>query len=165
MKRRLSYSSSHGFTLIELLIVIAMISILTTMALPSFQNQIIRAQVQEAIQLSKFVREDIETFYSKRHRLPKNNQEAGVPRAEKIIGNYVEKVEVKNGMINIVLGNKINKNASGKTLSVRPALVSGEPKVPISWVYGYATPPKGMAVQGENLSTIPEQFLPINCRL
>ncbi len=153
-----------GFTLIELLIVISMISILTTMALPSFQNQIIRTQVKEAIALSEFVRKDIQTFYTEKKRLPKNNAEAGVPDSKKIIGNYVESLTVEKGCIHILLGNRINKNAAGKILSVRPALIPDEPKVPISWVYGYASIPNGMVVVGENKTMVASQFLPVNCR-
>lgn len=155
---------NKGFTLIELLIVVAMIGILTTMALPSFQDQIIRTQVQEAIELSEFVRQDIQTFYREKHRLPKNNAEAGLPPAEKIIGNYVEAITVNGGSIEIHLGGRINKNAAGTILSIRPAIVADAPKVPISWVYGFASTPKGMTLIGENHSSIPARFLPVNCR-
>ncbi len=156
--------TSKGFTLIELLIVVAMIGILTTMALPSFQDQIIRTQVQEAIGLSEFVRKDIETFYLQKKRMPKNNAEAGLPPAEKIIGNYVESITVNGGTIDIHLGGRINKNAAHMVLSIRPAVVADAPRVPVAWVYGFATTPKGMTLVGENHSTIPARFLPVNCR-
>jgi type IV pilus assembly protein PilA len=157
-------NGAKGFTLIELLIVIAMIGILTTMALPSFQDQIIRSQVEEAIVLSKFVRQDIEAFYQAKQRLPKDNAEAGLPAGEKIIGNYVTSVKVDGGRIDILLGGRINKNAAGKVLSIRPAIVTDASKVPIAWVYGLASTPKGMTLVGENHTSIPAQFLPVNCR-
>jgi type IV pilus assembly protein PilA len=158
------HNGTRGFTLIELLIVIAMISIMTTMALPSFQDQIIRTQVQEAIALSEFVRSDVATFYKEKGRLPKSNAEAGLPPAERIVGNYVASVTVDGGRIDILLGGRINKNAAGKILSIRPAIIPESSKVPIAWVYGYASIPKGMALVGENRSTIIAQFLPVNCR-
>ena len=71
---------------------------------------------------------------------------------------------VDNGSIHIYLGNRINKNAAGKILSIRPALIPDEPQVPVSWVYGYASVPTGMAVVGENKTSIASQFLPVNCR-
>jgi type IV pilus assembly protein PilA len=158
------HNGTRGFTLIELLIVIAMISIMTTMALPSFQDQIIRTQVQEAIALSEFVRSDVATFYKEKGRLPTSNAEAGLPPAERIVGNYVASVTVDGGRIDILLGGRINKNAAGKILSIRPAIIPESSKVPIAWVYGYASTPKGMALVGENRSTITAQFLPVNCR-
>jgi type IV pilus assembly protein PilA len=153
-----------GFTLIELMIVMAILSILATMALPSFQDRVIRSQVQEALNLSEIAQKSIEDYYTATKTLPENNVEAGLPSPEKIIGNYVTGVDVRNGVIDVHLGNKINKHAEKKIVSIRPAIVEGEPVVPITWIHGYASVPKGMTVVGENRSDILPRLLPISCR-
>lgn len=153
-----------GFTLIELMIVISIISILATMAVPSFQDQIIRTQVKESYSLSKFVMNSIEAYYKEYGRLPKNNHTAGVPKPDKILGNYVQRVVVSMGGIHITLGNRVNKHVMGNVISIRPAIVKDEPQVPIAWVYGYATVPEGMTVVGDNKSNIENRFLPVSSR-
>lgn len=153
-----------GFTLIELMIVIAIIGILTTMALPSYQDRIIRTQVEEGFELARFVQNGVASFYKHHGRMPKNNREAGLPAAAKIIGNYVSAIQVHSGVVNIQLGNRVNKHADSRIISIRPALVKGEKKVPITWVYGYASVPQGMTVTGDNQSTILARHLPVRCR-
>jgi type IV pilus assembly protein PilA len=154
----------QGFTLIELMIVVAIISILATMALPSYQDRVIRAQVQEAFNLAEMAQENISAFYKAKNKMPRNNSEAGLPAPEKIIGNYVTRVQVVDGAINVTLGNRVNKNALGKTVTIRPAIVKGETKVPISWIYGYASVPEGMQVLGKNNTDLLARLLPVNCR-
>ena len=156
--------NQKGFTLIELMIVVAIIGIMATMALPSFQERVIRNQVKEGLNLADFVKEEVEDYYKANGKMPADNTSAGLPPGEKIIGNFVTGIEVENGTINIKLGNRINKNAAGKKISVRPAIVKGAPKVPIAWVHGYASVPEGMTVIGENKSDILKRLLPMNCR-
>ena len=58
-------------------------------------------------------------------KMPSGNQEAGLPNPEKIVGNYVTSVSVKGGAITITLGNRVNANVPGKTVTMRPAIVNG----------------------------------------
>jgi type IV pilus assembly protein PilA len=153
-----------GFTLIELMIVIAILSILATMAAPSFQDRVIRSQVQEALNLSEIAKKSIEDYYTAKKAFPNNNRDAGLPPFDKIIGNFVTGISIRSGAIDVYLGNKINKHADQKIVSIRPAIVEGEPMVPIAWIPGYASVPEGMTVVGENRSDILPRLLPIICR-
>jgi type IV pilus assembly protein PilA len=157
-------NNQQGFTLIELLIVVAIIAIISTMALPSYQDRTIRAQVAMAISMADPAKKDIEEFYRSKGTLPKNNAQAGLPKPDKFVGNYVERLTVNNGVIELVLGNRINKNAAGKTLLLRPAIVADAAKVPISWVCGAASVPKGMIAAEKNTSTLSVRQMPVECR-
>jgi type IV pilus assembly protein PilA len=55
-------------------------------------------------------------------------------------------------------------NASGKKLTLRPAIVEGYPAVPLAWVCGNAGTPGKMKVAGDNETTLPNPHLPIDCR-
>jgi type IV pilus assembly protein PilA len=157
-------NNQNGFTLIELLIVVAIIAILSTMALPSYQDRTIRAQVAMAITMAEPAKREVEDYYRAKGTLPKNNAQAGLPKPDKFVGNYVESLTVNNGVIVIVLGNRINRNVAGKTLEIRPAIVADAAKVPISWVCGAASVPKGMTVEAKNIGTLSARHMPVECR-
>lgn len=155
---------SSGFTLIELMIVIAILGIMATYALPSYQDRVIRAQVTEGLGLSEFVKESIQAYYARNRRMPKDNAAAGLPPADKIIGNYVTDLAVSDGAIVITYGNRSNRNLAGKKVTLRPAVVEGYPAVPIAWVCGAAGAPDKMRVLGQNDTNLPGPHLPIDCR-
>jgi type IV pilus assembly protein PilA len=156
--------TSHGFTLIELMIVVAIIGILATLAVPTYQERVIQTQASDGIHLTEFVRQSVSAYYAKNKRMPRDNAAAGLPEADKIIGNYVTGVAVKEGVISITYGNRSNRNMTGKKLSLRPAIVEGYPVVPIAWVCGNASVPDKMKVLGENDTSLPPPHLPVDCR-
>ncbi len=155
----------QGFTLIELMIVIAIIGILATMALPSYQDRIIRAQVREALVLADLAKVAVQDFYTATNGgMPKDNIAVKLPASDKIIGNYTTMVAVNQGVIELTLGNRINKHVNGKVITLRPAIVNGEPRTPIAWVCGHASIPEKMTVRQQNTTTIEPRLLPIECR-
>lgn len=155
---------ARGFTLIELMIVIAILAILSTMALPSFQDRIIRAQVTEGLVLAEFVQRAVEQHRQRKGRLPADNSAAGLPPAASIVGNHVEGIEVRGGVVTITYGNRSNRHLRGMKLALRPAVVRPYPAVPIAWVCGLASVPEGMEVTGENSTSLPATQLPVDCR-
>lgn len=154
-----------GFTLIELMVVIAVMGVMATMAVPSFQDRVIRAQVTEGLALADFARQAVAAHHARtRGGLPRDNAATGLPPAERIVGNYVSSVAVRSGAIDIRFGNLANRNLSGKTLTLRPAVVEGYPQVPIAWVCGTAATPDTMKLHGDNATDLPGHHLPLDCR-
>ncbi len=66
-----------GFTLIEWMIVISIIGILATMALPSFQDRIIRTQVEEGFHLSEMAKKGVDDYYKSKSAFPEDNVAQG----------------------------------------------------------------------------------------
>ena len=153
-----------GFTLIELMIVVAIMGILSSYALPAYQDYTIRAQVVESYVITNEVKQEITAFYKERGRFPANNEEAGVPAPQYLIGNHVTKVAVVDGALHVHFGNYVNATVADKVLSIRPMVVTGSPTSPISWSCGTRAPPPGMEAVGANRTTLEGRYLPSSCR-
>lgn len=156
--------SVRGFTMIELMMVVAVIAILALMAMPSLQDKIVRDQVVEALKLAEVAKEPMAKMWSTTTTLPANNAAAGLPPADRIVGNLVSAVAVESGAIQLTFGNRANSTLQGKTLSVRPAVVDATPVVPVAWVCGMASAPAKMSIKGLNKTDVPIRFLPLSCR-
>jgi type IV pilus assembly protein PilA len=95
----------------------------------------------------------------------KNNQEAGIPAPDKLLGNYVDRIDLINGAFHIHFGNKAHVDIKNKTLSIQPIMVENSPQSPVSWICGKAAVPDGMKAVGENRTDIEIKNLPLNCRI
>ncbi|ENW3353613.1 pilin [Neisseria gonorrhoeae] len=78
-----------------------------------------RAQVSEAILLAEGQKSAVTEYYLNNGKWPADNGAAGVASASDIKGKYVEKVEVKNGVVTAQMKpSGVNKEIQGKRLSL-----------------------------------------------
>lgn len=138
-------SASRGFTLIELMIVVAIIGILAAIAIPAYQNYIIRTQVSEGVELSDGYKASLWDYYTNHGDFPPSNASAGIPQPGSIVGNYVKSLDVSGGRITVVYGNKANAAISGSTMILSAISGAGS----LQWTC--------------NTGTVASQYMPPSC--
>jgi type IV pilus assembly protein PilA len=137
-----------GFTLIELMIVVAIIAILAAIAIPAYQDYLIRTQVSEGAVLADGAKTAVGEFYSNTGRFPTSNASAGLAASTAISGQYVDSVAITSGIITATYqGAKANKALNGATLAMSAITHAGS----VEWhCHGNAT--------------LLPKYLPTSCR-
>ena len=124
----------QGFTLIELMIVIAIIGILAAIAVPAYQNYIIRVKIGEGLILAAPAKIGMSEYHSAKNSWPQNNGQAGIAPVDEISGNYVESIKVGEaegkGVITITYKATLGTSTSKDTLKLEGTVGQGS----YSWV-------------------------------
>ncbi|MFQ1064321.1 pilin [Bordetella trematum] len=106
----------NGFTLIELMITVAIVGVLSAVAIPAYKDYVARSQVSEGILLAEGVKPIIADYYSNYGEYP-NSEDVGYEGA---LGNYVSKVEIKKGNIIAYFNENVSDKLKGKFVMLNP---------------------------------------------
>ena len=127
----------NGFTLIELMVVVAVIGVLSAIAIPQYQNYVARAQVAEGFSLVSSGKMAVAEYYNENGSFPTDNATARLGAANTIIGKYVGSVTVGNaGALTVAYNTTTaHEKLQGKNFVLTPTDNGGS----ISWACGVGT--------------------------
>lgn len=161
---------SRGFTAIELMVVVAIVGLLSALAIPAYSKLQTRAQVAEAMQALGAAKIGVAEFYNASGNWPTSNTQAGLPAETS--GKYITAVDISTpGTLVVELGGNANAAIAGRTIALQPYLST--PGGHVLFFCGHKTPPQGMATAtaaqntsagSSALTTLPDEYLPSECR-
>lgn len=139
-----------GFTLIELMIVVAIIAILAAIAIPAYQDYLVRSQVSEGAVLTDGAKTALSEYYSNHGVFPAKPESAGLPAAAgSISGKYVTGVDVTTrGIIKASFGGDASAKITGDVFALSAIDNGGS----IAWSCTSSS------------TTVPAKYLPTSCR-
>ncbi|MCK5770052.1 pilin, partial [Algiphilus sp.] len=136
-------AQARGFTLLELMIVVTVVGILAAIAIPAYQNYVVRAKVSEGFAFASAAKAAVAEAWIVDGRLPESNAEAGLSEPDVLGGNHVRSVEVlEGGVIRITFGVR----------PIRDETVTLSPE------------PTGGSIRWRCAASLPAHYLPAACR-
>jgi len=156
----------RGLTLLELMVVVTVIGVLAAFAIPVYDDYTTRVKIAEGIQLAERAKTAVAVYYGDKGSAPADNDAAGIPAKTHFQTEYVKSIEVKSGHVLVTY-----------LISAFPDFDAGDDKdgnpLPDKNVLkiGFSAPTATRAnirwecgASGTDPTTVPEEFLPVDCR-
>jgi type IV pilus assembly protein PilA len=150
--------SQQGFTLIELMIVVAIVGILASVAIPAYSDYTVRAEVTEAIAAAGAAKTSVADYYYANDALPTSNSEAGLGVSTSYSSDLISEINVADnsttgidpGTIEIIFADASGSITQGDKLVFIPDVSNNS----LAWTCSVdsATP------------SLPAKYAPANCR-
>jgi type IV pilus assembly protein PilA len=139
----------QGFTLIELMIVVAIIGILAAIAVPAYQDYIVRAKISEVIGIAAKDKTSVSEYWVSMGAMPTAAQSGVSTNAGQstYLSTIVYTTAGSTGTITYTLDN-LHADVDGNDI----AFVGTGADTGVSWACNTAA------------TDVPEKFLPANCR-
>jgi type IV pilus assembly protein PilA len=135
------------------MIVVAIIAILAAIAVPAYQNYIVRSKVSEALSTLDMARTAVSETFQTTGNLPSSLASVGL--AATIQSQYVSGVTLTAGVIKATVTGTNNSAVDNQSVSLTPLQGNTQTAVAV----GYSGP-----VSWKCSGTIPSQYLPATCR-
>lgn len=104
-------NKNKGFTLIELMIAVAITGILSSIAIPSYQDYVARSQVAEGLTLLSGSKIEVSEYFANNGNLPSELKTNN-------LGSFIDELYIEDDLIKATFSSKSNNKIAGKFVAL-----------------------------------------------
>lgn len=146
-------SMQQGFTLIELMIVVAIIGILAAIALPAYQDYLVRSKMTEVISLASAAKTSVTEFYQSTGNFPSDAAQGGINTAQNQSSYLAADVGLATTATTVTITYTLSGNGLGTT------------QISETDTFIFAGTATGPRLNWDcTTGSVAPKFLPANCR-
>lgn len=153
---------------LEATVVVAIVILLSSLGLRSYERYTVYAQLTEAFMVASTIKADLTVYHAQHGRWPATEAELYMQPfgGDQRFGKYVDHFTLsENGSLSAVFGSEQTAPALlNRQLTFRPMTVSSRPGTPLFWACASYQGPEEFSANGQDKTDIEIALLPASCR-